>query len=205
MQAQQKGFSILEVILIIAVIGLIGAVAWLFVTNQHKPDDTNSTKSTQTTQTKQTKKKSTSDTWYAYTADNNLYSLKIPDGWTLHKKTGGVNSLYSTGGLTLKPGTAGKVVDTVDDIPRCDVLILDFLADTVLDDTLYAHSITTASGLTVETGVTTDELGIAGGGKTYSYSAFHNKHSVNITYTTCKNGVDNHDIVEQAVKTLAIN
>lgn len=204
MNKRQSGFSILEIILIVAVVGLIGAVAWLFVTNQKngQTDKGTSTKTSESDKKDDRSKNPTGD-WHTYSPAAKQYSIKVADGWTLHKKQGGDTSLYSTGELSLKSGTAGKVVDTEGDIGQCDVFVLDYLPYEKNDD-MATGTLTTESGLELKTNVTKDELGISGGGLTYSYNATKNSKTVHMTYTTCKDGKDHHETAELVAKTLEI-
>lgn len=201
MSTKQKGFSILEIILLVAVVGLIGAVAWLFVNNAQK--GTTNSATTPTSPSPSASAKKSPAPWYTYTPAGKQYSLQVADGWTLHKKAGGDTSLYSTGSLALQSGTTGQVVSTAADIDLCGGLILDY--SSYANTQQGSGTLTTNSGLTVTTSTAKDELGVSGGGTTYSYNATKNNQTVHISYSTCKDGPDYHDVVEQVVKTLAIN
>lgn len=214
MQSKQRGFSVIEIVLAVIVVGLIGAVTWLFIQNNNKSESTDSV----ATKTSSPEPKpamsdeqgndSEPDTatelaWATYTPSGKQYSIMIPHGWTLHKKGGGDTSLYSTGSLELQPGTEGKVVSNAGEMASCGHFILDYLPYANKEN--WSDSITTNTGLSVQKSAVKDELGVSGGGMNYNYKATKGQKTIYISYATCKGGPDHSNVVEQAVKTLAIN
>ncbi len=80
MKKNQTGFSPIEIILIIVVVGLLGAVGW-FVYDKHKTPKTNTvnTKTPKVTPAPVVKDK-TAD-WVSYSNNDGQYSLKYPKTW----------------------------------------------------------------------------------------------------------------------------
>ena len=204
MNKRQSGFSVLEIILIVAVLGLIGAVAWLFVNNAKTATNDKTAKSDTSNTTTETKKDSKSE-WYTYSPAGKQYSIKVADGWTLHTKQGDDASLYSTGTLAIKNGTRGTVVTAVGDIKPCDTFVLDYLPYIAKDEYAATGSLKTDLGIEVKTSKSKDELGISGGGLTYSYHVEKDGKTINMTYTQCAESADEHETVEDVVRTLQLN
>lgn len=92
--ANQKGVSIVEVLLIIVVVGLIIAVGWLIYDRQQSTKDkvstiqssndtpTDITQQTQTSSNQNTIKNE-SDSWTVLTSSKGAFKIKIPDGWII--------------------------------------------------------------------------------------------------------------------------
>lgn len=212
MKQKQRGVSIIEIILILAVVGLLVAVVWLFVQNQKK--STAETATSNTTAEQSTKASPSTApaaanspaSWYTYQPAGKEYSIKVADGWKLYKKSGDDKSLYSDGGLALSSGTRGQVLDataTNTDIASCGVFVLDYLPYQASDGSKQAF--TTDSGISVGKTSSVDTIGVSGGGTMYSYNLTKGNKTLNATYDICKNSADNHDVVEQVIKTIAIN
>jgi Tfp pilus assembly protein PilV len=211
MHQKQNGFSILEILLIVAVVGLIAVVAWMFFNRESTQSDNTTTK------TNQTEKQSSNETikeapkdpvasWYEYTPVNKVYSIKLADGWNLYKKDEQGASLYSTSNLIVKDGTAAKILEGTGQLDKCGSFILDYL-DYAWPEKYKkadAEMLTSNSGLSIEKTAGIDELGISGGGMGYTYTATKNNSTVIISYSSCKDGPDYHETVEKAVRTLSI-
>lgn len=209
MRGSQRGVSVVEIILIVVVIGLIGAVAWLFVQNNNKSEQSaSSTASTSSTEIKKEVENQATEaqpelSWFTYSPSGKQYSIKVPNGWTLHTKQGDDASLYSTGSLTIQNGVPGKVVNTVGELNNCGHFVLDLLP--YANNESWPYQLVTDSGLSVAKSARKDDLDISGGGTNYSYSATSGQKTVYISYSTCGNGADNHTEVEKAIKTLSLN
>ena len=86
MKINQKGFSVVEILIVIVVVGLLGAVGWLVYDRQKdKPsDNTAATSTTKTSATPQTSE--TVDPykdWQSYCDTRAKSCLKYPQGWNL--------------------------------------------------------------------------------------------------------------------------
>jgi prepilin-type N-terminal cleavage/methylation domain-containing protein len=86
MKANQKGFSVVEVLIVIVVVGLLGAVGW-FIYDRQKDKTSDSTATTSTTKTSTTPQ--TNETvdpykdWQLYCDTRAKSCLKYPQGWNL--------------------------------------------------------------------------------------------------------------------------
>ena len=81
MKNNQKGFSAIELLIVIVIVGLIGAVGWLVYDRQKTAIESDS-KSNKVTSTVETKADPI-NSWLSYTSENQRYSMSIPDGWDL--------------------------------------------------------------------------------------------------------------------------
>lgn len=218
MHKRSQGFSPLEIILAIAVIGLIGAVAWMFVNNQKSDTGTKSTDSTVTRKVDETKK-GTSASWLKWQPDGKQYSIKFADGWNVYMKQGVEASFYTHGSLELKSGTEAVVSDKRHDA-NAPLSIEPCKDDThggvVLDYMNYTYpakwytgnetTIKTNAGLDIKKSVElpgepSNDAPFASKNTNYSYVLSSTNKSVMISYTACEGGADHHELVEQAVKT----
>jgi prepilin-type N-terminal cleavage/methylation domain-containing protein len=88
MKANQKGFSVVEVLIVIVVVGLLGAVGWLVYDRQksktnEQPKTTNTTKTSNTTSTTPSTVKPTSNsTKQTVTYKTAKFSFDLPKDWT---------------------------------------------------------------------------------------------------------------------------
>lgn len=99
MKTNQKGFSVVEVIVVIVAVGLLGAVGWL-VYDRQKPKTDSTTTTTQPTQTVSTSndaEKKEANKTDTYTNSELKYSFDHPKGWTVAKiaKPEGFTGVYS--------------------------------------------------------------------------------------------------------------
>jgi Prokaryotic N-terminal methylation motif len=107
MKNNQKGFSIFEILIVIVILFLIGAVSWLVYDRQKSKSSANkvSTKIDVSDQKNEgPKSSSTIDPtakWLKYTSQNKKYSISIPDGWSL-------NSLMKSDGIYAWDATSIK-------------------------------------------------------------------------------------------------
>lgn len=111
MKQNQKGFSVVEILIVIVVVGLIGTVGWLVYDRQNstKKADTTPTTSTTSTTKKETLKTETKQTTAYYFKELGI-SMDIAQGWEVKAnptKEEGVN-FYSW--TVSKSGGDGKIV-----------------------------------------------------------------------------------------------
>lgn len=71
MKANEKGFSVVEILIVIVVVGLLGAVGWLVYGKQKSQQDSNKTEATQPTATERT--------------DESQQKLQIPEGFAEYR------------------------------------------------------------------------------------------------------------------------
>lgn len=86
MQVNQKGFSVVEILIVIVVVGLLGAVGWL-VYDRQKDKTSNSTATTSTTKADTTPKTTEAadpyKDWQSYCDTRAKSCFKYPQGWNL--------------------------------------------------------------------------------------------------------------------------
>lgn len=106
MKAHQKGFSVVESLIIIVIVGLLAAAGW-FVYDQQKNKTDNAQTNTQTSETEEASEEAKNATRYTFKELG--ISMGILDGWevaTNHTQSEGVN-FYSW--IVQKPGADGKI------------------------------------------------------------------------------------------------
>ncbi len=225
MKANQKGFSVVEILIVIVVVGLLGMVGWLVYDRQktkklEAPTPTTTQKTEQQTESQNTKPVDETASWLQYESPGKEFRFKVADGWKLHKKEGTDTSFYSTESLALRAGTKGEVLPYVRSGPGEFGCGLYWDWQTYTTDVMkqvYKDSIeqlksdekfSTASGLEVRKKY---ELLSEGGGyspagtKSYSYFLPLNNKSITIGYSVCPGDTDYHDVVEKVIKTIESN
>ena len=100
MKKNEKGFSVVEIIIVIVVVGLIGAVGWYVVNSKNKSNNKESTTSntqpvakenkTTPTQQEEAKPKDKTANWKTYTSTLGGFNFKYPDNWQIE----GYNKYY---------------------------------------------------------------------------------------------------------------
>jgi len=93
MKLNQKGFSALELILIVAVVVLIGVVGWLIYNDQSKTKATNQQNTTNQNSTKTTTDNDPYEGWKTY-SDSSV-ALRYPVGWTVKDLSQGSGQLWT--------------------------------------------------------------------------------------------------------------
>ena len=111
---KNKGFTLVEVLLLTIVLILVGGLVYLGFKQVNKQSET-STSSTTATTTETTPVKDETADWFTYAPDSKAYSIRIPDGWQLHYLTddnGGTGDPYSWDGkeLSYKAGTKATII-----------------------------------------------------------------------------------------------
>lgn len=110
MKKNQKGFSVIEGLLILVIVGLLGFVGWYVYNTKNNTDNTlnnaASTKVATSTSTKKTNTTSkTSQTadpyagWKSYTLHNEKLSFKYPSSWTLTDKSNSKSNFSNNGSV----------------------------------------------------------------------------------------------------------
>lgn len=99
MKANQKGFSIVEILIVIVVVGLLGAVGWLVYDRQKsKTSDTSNTQTSTAQKTEVTQKTiSIPSDWQWFTSKDNATKFAYPKSWgNLVEKTEATQDTYDT-------------------------------------------------------------------------------------------------------------
>lgn len=220
MRKYSPGFSSLEIILAVAVIGLIGTVAWMFVSNQESDNAASESHSVIDNNNKTNQSDKTSDNsenWLTWQPSGKQYSIKFADGWNVYLKAQGDASFYTHGSLESKPGIQAKVSDTRHDVnaPSSIQPCTDNThGGVILDYMNYAYpakwyngnetTIKTNGGLDIKKTISPPSDGSQGiptNYTTYSYVLSSTNESVIISYTACDKGPDRRELVEEVVKT----
>lgn len=182
---RQQGFSVVEIVLIIVVVFLLGAVGYLFYQNTQK--DTKASQAANTTldsksdaedTDKQAADKVAADA--TYTAKDGSYSLKFPNGWELFYSDVAIYGgpvTNKTGAATFTAAASGK------DAGGPFKLLYSLQADDNFDNIKKAGPIAAKS----VTGTKYTEAGQGMGDLepntiTYHYYFVKNDHSVWVTY-----------------------
>ncbi len=119
MKTNQKGFTAIEIVLILVIVGVLSFAGWYVYNSQKKTNDTlNKTAQGQgeaqkaTTKATLTQPKDETANWLLFTSKQKTYSFKVPDGWKLTHQTDS-DLAYATGqDLAYKAGTKATVVET---------------------------------------------------------------------------------------------
>lgn len=85
-QSRQKGFSILEALIVVVVIGILGTASW-FVYQHNKPKTTEAIGGDQTTNQNSNQQTTTTPTTKTYASGKEKASFKYPSNWTLTRLT----------------------------------------------------------------------------------------------------------------------
>lgn len=93
MKSNQKGFSVVEILIVIVVVGLLGAVGWLVYDRQKSPKQSETTQQSSSTQEnlrptndKKEDQKLINAGWKVYTSEKLKISFEYPDGWTVKEE-----------------------------------------------------------------------------------------------------------------------
>jgi hypothetical protein len=99
----QKGFGVVEAILIVVIVGILGFTGWYVYSSQNSTNNIYD-KTSNSASTKSTKNKDQTAGWKAYSSVAGQYSLKYPASWSTP-----TNPDACTGGLLLLGGNAQSV------------------------------------------------------------------------------------------------
>lgn len=147
MKRNQSGFSVIEVVMAIVIVGLLGVVGWMYWTNIGNGTTNTHTATTQETETK-TKTPAPTPTplpLKTYKLKTQPLAFDYPATWstqaTLYTGKGSVNSesveVSSPDGFTLQLGTFG---DGLGGTGPCDRSISDFKYEGSVDPTLKSDN-----------------------------------------------------------------
>lgn len=220
MKFSQKGFAALEGILILIIIAIIGGTGYYVWHAKDQADETlaetsNSSASPSSKTSAPVKTEDDTADWYKYQSPDDIYSIRLADGWQLTRPSSGVTLLgWSNAGITYKKGTPAKV--TVEDGGRDGPI--PFILYVVGHDG-YESAFTrgekqpgfkTNQGLNVDKHVFTQAVEPEGpdlprGGKSYTYVISSGKTTVEIGHDEVPGDTDNVGLIEKVIKTLEIN
>lgn len=214
MKFNQKGFSAVLLLLVIVVVGLIGAVGWVVYDRQKNITDNGepSPQTSQQEQTQATTKDEVDITKDAYIVTTELYSLKIPDGWTLSGDELGLwaGCLEDASCVTYKEGQKAIVNPTQGG--RGGPFRFQLVTDSRDFETLFGSGYTNegafkasnVTGVKYYKKVVNDEpMEPSAGSKIYGYSFKGDKY-INLYYAVFPGDKDQHTTVEKYLETLQI-
>lgn len=233
MHKNEKGFGVVEVMLVVVIVALIGVVGWLVYKGHHQATINTSTTSsekpstiTKTSTNTPTQPVNSTASWYLYTSPGNSYTMRIPDGWNLEQN--GTNSdaefdpllLYSGSGNTLaiKQGTPGIVTPqpgvgrdapptlNVQWCPASDTSCPISLGSGATQQT----SLKTSSGLTIDKyyfyeAQPSTNISDPPQGTEYTYIIKNSSSELWTTYYFAPGQTDYHTNVEEALETVQLN
>lgn len=111
MKHNQKGFAVIETLLILIIIGALCGVGWYVYQAQNKQ----SQKDNPVSQTNEYKKDSSetdaakdTDSWFSFTPNSGIYTIKLPDGWTFQHQNDECDCLFSNTTI-YKAGTPASI------------------------------------------------------------------------------------------------
>jgi prepilin-type N-terminal cleavage/methylation domain-containing protein len=89
MKANQKGFSVVEILVVTVVVGLLGAVGWLVYDRQNSKNDSNASQTNQQTQVAEETKKDVDPyaDWKSYCDDKAGLCFKYPADWKMEESS----------------------------------------------------------------------------------------------------------------------
>lgn len=220
MKSNQKGFSSVEALLILVIVGVIGGVGYYVYQSRQeaKKSQDNANKSSLEIEASkkqaEEEKKATDETanWLLYEPPGKQYSMRIPDGWKLVSLSG--TDLYgrNSSDTIYKPGTKATVqmmeggwdgassfgfyFPSASDEPRAK-------------EGDQKGTLTTASGLTAQkyqyTQTTEPEgIGYAKGSTVYNYYFDDKGKNIFIQHYVSSGETAQTDLVEKAIKTITV-
>jgi hypothetical protein len=110
----QDGFSAVEVLLLLVIVGIIGGVGYFVMNSQKKTNTTLEDTSKSQGEVQKAEKKETkvdpTTKWLKYISQNGKYSASIPDGWELLTMKGEDNiHAWNMTNITYSEGKSAKV------------------------------------------------------------------------------------------------
>lgn len=216
----QKGFSIVEGILILVIIALIGGIGYYVYSKRDTKPTTNVSQSTtqETTTATPVEADKTAD-WLVYSVDGG-YSIKLADGWILMKKQGNDGSFVGTpnSNLVYTPGIKAVITDYVQQSSPVIGYGLYFdYADGVTDGCIstkvnyippFELAFKTASGIDVYTrySVGDGSQNTTAGDKSYGYCLKPTNDSIIVAgYRVAQNDADHNETVKEVMRTISAN
>ena len=217
MKKNQRGFGAVELVLIVVVIGLLGAVGWLVYDRQQKEDSESTKNSSQTSQTASKESESTTakaeDTkdetadWKTYTDNKWKFLAKYPSDWTMTSKD------YENGGadtrlVTYKSSNFKSDTASVIEVINTGAMISVESSSTKMTD--FSTTGLKSNSAYKETKVDNiDAVYFLGKGNSYSYSLIKEGVMYTISLRTVLNNTASENvykpIFENFIKSFEVN
>lgn len=216
MRNNEKGFSVIEILVVLVVIGLVGTVSWLVYDRQQNRNSKNEEVTDTVKQVDVTNKedvtqepKDETEEWVSFTPKSGLYTIKLPDGWTFLHQNDDCDCL-SAQTMNFKAGTPASIEKiqggrdsasgffvAADDRDRSAERFNGFQKQGTikagnLEGTKYYYEQTTEQ----------EGLGPEKGEKIYSYYFVKNGKGIYISYSLKPGATNNLETVEKSIKSL---
>jgi antitoxin component HigA of HigAB toxin-antitoxin module len=213
----QKGFSALEVVLIIVIVGLLAGVGYFVYKSKNETnkslDNTSSNVSHLQEKAKEDKQATEEDSWLLFTSEKKTYSIRVPDGFKAISHYGNLYVMTDEN-LTYKKGTKATV-QTVNEggwdgaVPFA-LYYPEQNADQIVREGTQQGTIKTNQGLTAAKYIynqTTEPEGpgYQKGDKAYLYYFDKDGKYIQISYVVSSGDTDQHELIERQIKTLTVN
>lgn len=216
-KTNQKGFGIVEVLLLIVLMGLVGGVGY-YVYSQSKKNDTESKTQVGVTTEKPATEKAPAVTdetadWLLYESPGKEFSIRLADGWVLerYQKLAPIYAAESSN-IVLKNGTKAKIVEVdggrdfnyvafglwyydAQDLNTVGTMQKTFKTDQGLNVEKYYYKQLTEP----------DGIGLPKGTEEYNYYIKSGEKYVGINHDVIPGQTEQTVLVEKVIKTLKIN
>lgn len=207
----QKGFGVVEVLIILVVVGLIGGAGW-YVSSQNKVNTRDQASSKESDKNGENASEESDDgtsTWLTFTPNSKLYTIKLPDGWSFWHQDDDCDCLYSQV-MGFEAGTPATIEKTqggrdgvfgyfiaADDSDRS----AERFAGLKQQGTIKAGELTGKKYYFEQT-TDAEGIGLEKGGKSYSYYFIKDGKGIYISYSINPGETNNLELVEKSIKTL---
>lgn len=211
-----KGFSAVEVLLVILIVAVLGGIGYMVYNNRNKA----ATKTETTTQKSTTKVAETAKpvdptaSWKTADSLGGAFSMKVPDGWELNNYTNNYlngNSITYTAG---KPATITAISSAFAGDQRKFNVVVSATQGTAPQwespnnsgkETTTDYSIGNLKGKKYTLEFTVSDEGVTKGDKVYQYVFnLSNGKQLDVVYKQDAGDADNLKVVEQAISTIVI-
>ncbi len=216
----QKGFGIVEVLLVILLIGLVGGIGY-YVYNQAQKNDETSQPSGDTSGKIEKKAetvpvvKDETTNWLLYESPGGEFKIKLADGWSFTRYMKYPSIFQLDNKLEIKPGTRAVVEEVTGGRDFNTGLSISYSTAKELSEPWQAPqgkkqlSGTTKAGLTIDKYYleVTEEpqgIGVPAGGKQYEYYVGNKKGRLGLIYSFGPNQTDYHKEVEKILSSIQI-
>lgn len=217
MKMNEKGFSLVEFLLVVLVVSFIGFAGWYVFDSRSKNKSVPNSSPTTTeskiqqsddTNPETTRKDETSE-WFLYKSPNDEYQMKLVDGWEMTRHVDS-SAIVSFKPLTYKPGIKATVTVIEGGRGGPFPLYVNLSKESPSVRGKLQGEVKTDSGLVgqkYQFTETSDEAvhDIQQGEKEYSYHFNKNGKYITIVHAIYGDSKDNTEYVEKAIKTLVIN
>ena len=217
----QQGFTRAKLLIVIIIIGIIGATGWLVYDRQNDKDQSvvehkePSAQTPATNDAQATIKDETTD-WLLYITPGNEYTIRLADGWKLerYEKTAGL-ATFSNNDTVLNKGTKAVVTEVNGGKDGSTGFFINFATqniEQIVTPGTKEPSLKTNDGLEIEkyawvvSGYSSEGLGPNNGDTQYSYVIRKSKDKViSVSYSFKPGEVDNSNVIEKVLKTVHFN